>query len=80
MSNSLLTLCVLDKLREEGGTLPDDSGGPGFLLLTPAEVQPVVHLTLLMQHRLLLLHLAHTLLLCLIRLEITYKLSRGAQI
>lgn len=58
-----------DELREERGALSNDSGCSRLLLLRTAEVQPVVHLALLVQHGLLLLHLAHALLLRLVRLR-----------
>lgn len=55
-----------DELGEQRAAFPNDSSGSGFLLLTPAEVQTIVHLPFLMQNGLLLLHFTNALLLRLV--------------
>lgn len=54
---------LLDEHGEELRTLPNDSSGARFLLLTPVEHEAVVHLAFFVQCALLHLHFADALLL-----------------
>ena len=58
-----------DELGEQTAALSDHTSCSRLLLLRAREVQTVVHLPLFVKDGLLLLHLTHALLLCLVRLR-----------
>jgi len=49
-----------DELSEQAAALSDDTGSAGFFLLRSGKVQPVVHLTFLVEYRLLLFDFSDT--------------------